>query len=204
MKEEFSKARAQYLQKLERGGTPSPAKHGSFLFLINSQEACEKAFVNILGLADTNGHKSKTWNHERSKFLGDAEDDSILEDVKISRRAKRDHAYSYIKRVVDSEITDRSAFRNQANTIFLPYRKARFFYGEYDFYCVHNKIVERGRESTFGRALDDIREAYEKEGKKIKFNSGKGTSSSMYFEVKAIFYVNFLLFMHVCMIRFLR
>lgn len=133
MKNEFCKAREQYTARLERGYAPSPAKDGSFLFLINSQEVCEKAFVNILGVSDTNGHKSKTWNHERLKFLGE-EEESVLEDVKISRRAKRDHAYSYIKRVVDSEIIDRSAFRNQENTIFLPYRRLRFFYGEY--YCV--------------------------------------------------------------------
>ena len=32
---------------------------------------CEKSFVNLLGLADNNGFKLKTWNNEVDIFLGE-------------------------------------------------------------------------------------------------------------------------------------
>lgn len=90
-------------------------------------------------------------------------------------RAKRDHAYAYIKRVVDSAITDRSAFKDQENTIFLPYRRPRFFYGEYDWYCRNLDDRRRARESTFRRALDDLKKKYERDTKKkIRFSGARG------------------------------
>ena len=42
-----------------------------FVFLANGVEMCEKSFVNLLGLADSNGFKLKTWNNEVDIFLGE-------------------------------------------------------------------------------------------------------------------------------------
>lgn len=42
-----------------------------FVFLANDVEMCEKAYVNLLGLADSNGYKLKTWINEVDIFLGE-------------------------------------------------------------------------------------------------------------------------------------
>lgn len=42
-----------------------------FVFLANGVEMCEKSFVNLLGLADSNGYKLKTWNNEVDIYLGE-------------------------------------------------------------------------------------------------------------------------------------
>lgn len=42
-----------------------------FVFLVNDEEMCEKSYVNLLGMADNNGYKLKTWNNEVDIFLGE-------------------------------------------------------------------------------------------------------------------------------------
>ena len=103
-------------------------------------------------------------------------------DTAVAISSKRWHAYAYIKKTVESEIADRTAFKDQENSIYLPYRRLRFFYGEYDWYCKDMKQALRAKESTFRRAFDEVRDKFEKEyGKKIKFNGGKGMNTWYYY-----------------------
>ena len=72
IKKELQRARQQYLDKLQRVGVVDKRKNdNNFTFTVNKNEVCEKAFVNVLGIADLNGHKSKMWNHEVQKFKGE-------------------------------------------------------------------------------------------------------------------------------------
>jgi hypothetical protein len=101
-------------------------------------------------------------------------DTAISEEVSASRCFKRDHCYSFLKDAIDSEIVDSSAFRNQEKTKYMPYRRVRFLYGEYEFICQQHKLPFFASESTFRRAFRDIEKTYADVGIKIKFNSGKG------------------------------
>ena len=112
-------------------------------------------------------------------FEGHAED-NIAENLSISRRTKRDHAYAYILDVVESGVADRSAFEKQEKSLYLPYRRLRFFYGEYDFMCEQKHLPIRATESTFRRAFQELKRKYEDDGMKIKFNSGKGKFMPIY------------------------
>lgn len=68
---ELRKARDQYQARVERIGKAEGDKvSNNLLFQIDGEEVCEKAFINVLGLADRNGQKSKMWNHEIAKFFG--------------------------------------------------------------------------------------------------------------------------------------
>jgi len=91
-----------------------------------------------------------------------------------ARAAKREHAYAYIGRTVESEVMDRSAFRGQGDTLFLPYSKLKYFYHEYNHYCVTNHIPERALESTFQRAFRQLLHDKKKDGITIKLSGGKG------------------------------
>lgn len=108
-------------------------------------------------------------------LAGDVEED-VLETISISRRSKRDHAYSYIEDVVRSGKADRSAFEKQENSVYLPYRRLRFFYGEYLFLCQHKKMPMYAKENTFRRAFNEVKSQFAVKGVKVKFNSGKGKS----------------------------
>ena len=119
-------------------------------------------------------------------FVGEAED-TFEENISASRRAKRDHAYSYITDVVQSGVADRSAFEKQENSLFLPYRRIRFFYGEYSFMCEQKHIPIRASESTFRRAFNELRRQYEGEGIKIKFNTAKGKLLYFIFSCAAVY-----------------
>ena len=68
---EIATARRQYTDHVElHGRSEVDDSKNNLLFMIDGEAICEKAFVNILGLADSNGQKSKMWNHEVSKFFG--------------------------------------------------------------------------------------------------------------------------------------
>jgi hypothetical protein len=118
-------------------------------------------------------------------------------DPKETPSRKRDHAYAYIKGVVDSEIVDRSAYAGQDKTLYLPYRKLRFFYGEYEHNCRELKIDSNlyGKESTFRRAFNALLKDYAKAGIPVKFSEGRGT---IYMCV-AKSYVDFMITFHVLM-----
>jgi len=42
-----------------------------FVFLVHGKSMCEKSYVNLLGLADNKGYKSKIWNDESQIIQGD-------------------------------------------------------------------------------------------------------------------------------------
>jgi hypothetical protein len=91
--------------------------------------------------------------------LGDDTTHNLKDDVPSEHsKAKYLHAYAYIKRTVESEIMDRSAFESQDTSLYLPYRTLNFFYGEYDWYCKHNGIAVRGHETTFRNAYKDLKQ----------------------------------------------
>jgi hypothetical protein len=77
---------------------------------------------------------------------------------------------------VDSAIVDRSAFHGQENSIYLPYRRRNFFYGEYDWICKKRGIVQRAKKTTFKRAFKLLKEnKLKNDSISIKFNQGKGS-----------------------------
>lgn len=94
--------------------------------------------------------------------------------LSTSRREKRNHAYAYIKRLVDSELVDRSAYAGQDKTLILPYRRLRFLYGEYDFFCRTNQIPLRALENTFRRAYRELKEEYAMQNIPVKFSECRG------------------------------
>jgi hypothetical protein len=69
----LKEAREEYFKRLEsQGGAvkTNAKREDNLLFVIDKEEVCEKAYVNILGLASSKGDKSKMWNDEVSKFFG--------------------------------------------------------------------------------------------------------------------------------------
>jgi hypothetical protein len=81
----------------------------------------------------------------------------LKENNPEKRKSKFEHAYAYIKRTVESEIMDRSAFESQDTSLYLPYRTMNFFYGEYDWDCKHNGVLVRGHETTFRNAYKKLK-----------------------------------------------
>jgi hypothetical protein len=47
-----------------------PNLEAPFAFVAGGKRFCEKAFVNLLGLADSTGYKSKAWNQAVQRFKG--------------------------------------------------------------------------------------------------------------------------------------
>lgn len=91
-------------------------------------------------------------------------------------RTKRDHAVNYIYDLAVSDVVDKSAYQNQDNSIYLPYRTVDYFYGEYLFYCDFNGIIERASSSTFRRAYQEAVALILKQEKLVlKLSGGKGT-----------------------------
>ena len=68
--QELQKANSKYLQLLASGLLAGEDHKTPFVFMANGKAVCEKAFVNILALADNKGNKSKTWTDEVAIFLG--------------------------------------------------------------------------------------------------------------------------------------
>ena len=89
---------------------------------------------------------------------------------------KRNHAYAYMKRLVDSELVDRSAYAGQDKTLILPYRRLRFLYGEYDFFCRTNHIPLRALENTFRRAYRELKQEYAMQNIPVKFSECRGNT----------------------------
>ena len=72
-------------------------------------------------------------------------------------------------------MNDRSAYENCENVYYLPYRNVAFLYGEYDFYCKSNMIVERAKETTFRSAFTEVKKFKLSKNVKIRFSEGKGS-----------------------------
>lgn len=101
-----------------------------------------------------------------------------------------------------SQETDKSAYINQENSMYLPYGKLRFFYGEYCFVCEQrNELGLRASEATFRRAF---KEAYNylKNEKAIvlKFNGGKGMFDILYLFYLGSVFILFVFYSNICRI----
>jgi hypothetical protein len=69
---------------------------------------------------------------------------------------KKEHAYAYIKSIVESDMVDRSAYIGQDKSVYLPYRKVSFFYGEYKFVSKDRGVHLFAGESTFRKAFKQL------------------------------------------------
>lgn len=70
--------------------------------------------------------------------------------------SKKEHAYAYIKSVVESDMVDRSAYQGQDRSIYLPYRAVSFFYGEYQWLYKDRGVLDIAGESTFRKAMKEL------------------------------------------------
>ena len=125
----LKEAREQYFKRLEsQGGAVKTIakKEDNLLFVIDKEEVCEKAYVNILGLASQKVTSRKCGMTKYPKILvciynvyyiitrvlmtflhilichPGHTDTAISEEVSASRCFKRDHCYSFLKDAIDS------------------------------------------------------------------------------------------------------
>ena len=70
---------------------------------------------------------------------------------------------------------DKSAYQGQESSLYLPYRKVNYFFGEYDFFYKSNEAPTRAGESTFRTAYKAVLRAKAKENIHIKLIGGKGS-----------------------------
>ena len=71
---------------------------------------------------------------------------------------------------------DRSAFHGQENSVYLPYRRLNFFFGEYEWVCKSRGILKSSAgASTFRSAWTELKKDKLLSGIRIKFNGGKGS-----------------------------
>lgn len=98
------------------------------------------------------------------------------ESEKLMQSAVYIHARAYIEEIVESDLCDKSAYMGEDKSLYLPYRRVGFFYGEYDYWCKANAFPERAQETTFRKAFKDyVNFRKEKDGYSIKLSSGKGS-----------------------------
>ena len=89
---------------------------------------------------------------------------------------KMEHAYAYIKTIVESDMVDRSAYMGQDNSVYLPYRKVSFFYGEYKYQSKDRGVYNFAGESTFRKAYRLlVKDKKIKDNVMVKLSSGKGS-----------------------------
>ena len=67
---ELKTAHQEFLMRLNSGGIKGSEYSEPFYFKINSKEVCEKAFTNVLGLADKAGNIFIPWKEESAIFQG--------------------------------------------------------------------------------------------------------------------------------------
>lgn len=101
-------------------------------FKVGGKQVCEKAFANIIGMADANGFKNKVWNDVAKNFKSSSLTGQQCGTTKHTRTTKSriedkessklEHAYAYILKVVDSMVMDKSAHANYGNHSYLPYK----------------------------------------------------------------------------------
>jgi hypothetical protein len=77
---------------------------------------------------------------------------------------------------VESEVVDRSAYRGQDNSVYLPYSKNLYFYHEYKYFYDQQVENLQASESTFYRALKQLIKDQAALSKPIcvKLSGGKG------------------------------
>lgn len=96
-------------------------------------------------------------------------------------KMKLDHAYAYICREVKSDIVDHSALMGQSSSVYLPYRRLSYFFGEYQYFCALTAVdvCEVAGQNTFNRAfLIACKAIYAQDHVVVKFNGGKGKCSA--------------------------
>ena len=180
MMDEIQKARERYMKKAAAESIDPKEYPKQLIFMANDIEMCEQAFANMLGVCTLDGYRSKTWVSVvdeviGGKFLLKHKKSKKKTYIKDSKMFKRDHAYSYQKNVVESEVMDRSAFAAHSNYYYLPYATERAFYGEYAHWCKAMKIVERAQEATFKRAFKMLIADKAKDGIQLRLSGGKGS-----------------------------
>ena len=67
---ELTRASTDYAAMLKAGAIKEGEFESPFVYRVNNKVVCEKAFVNVIGMADINGFKLKTWIHEEAIFTG--------------------------------------------------------------------------------------------------------------------------------------
>jgi len=104
-------ARRDYLTRCASQEFDSSIYPNQLCFVLNDGTlVCEKAFVNVLGMANAKGEKQKTWKSTLSNFLHDKENPTkrkkeFSNTEKSSR--KYEDAYAYILSVAESDVCDR-------------------------------------------------------------------------------------------------
>lgn len=94
---------------------------------------------------------------------------------KDSRAAKKEHAFAYQLKVIESLVVDFTAKANFDNYIYLPYASITAYYGEYEYICKSVEEPLRASYTTFVRAFKDLKVKKEKEkGIKIRLSGGSG------------------------------
>ena len=105
---------------------------GQLCFKVGGLQVCEKAFANIVGMADGNGFKNKVWVEESRNFVESSLSGKCgtRRTAKVERKdtesSKLEHAYAYILKVVESNIMDKSAHAHYDNHSYLPYHSGMF------------------------------------------------------------------------------
>lgn len=133
IKDALREARRKYLLNASLEGEVDQAQFpGQLCFVVGGVQVCEKAFANILGMADTNGFKNKAWVSEAKAFMessltgqcGTRSRKTIGAEMESSRL---EHAYAYILKVVESMVMDKSAHVNYDNHSYLPYHSGNAY-----------------------------------------------------------------------------
>jgi hypothetical protein len=148
------------------------------IFEVNGKEVCSKYFANVVGMVDSNGYKNKQWVDETKIYLNlkpsKEEKDQKKRSANGSRREKREHAYAYILKVVDSQIMDKSAYANYENHLYLPYHTLTSFFDEYVYLCNQAKAPMYAQVSTFSLAMGQVKRDKKRKGISIRLSGAKG------------------------------
>ena len=111
-------------------------------FMVGKEQVCEKAFANIVGMADVRGFKNDVWRNEAKNFkefsitgmCSAAKRSTGKRSTGLSNKhaadtesSKLEHAYAYILQVVESMVMDKSAHANYGNHSYLPYHTGIVF-----------------------------------------------------------------------------
>ena len=172
-------ARDEYVRRGR--ATSKDQEESGFVFIVGGKDVCEKAFANLLGLADLNGSKGRMWYDCLKIFNGEKVKEStksLYLNNDLSHAPKREHAFAYILDIIESgNMCDRSAMVGHHQTLYLPYLRKRFFFGEYEYFCKNFMVPlhQRAQEKTFTRAFNEVVAFKKLEGVTIAFSSGKGS-----------------------------
>jgi hypothetical protein len=89
-------------------------------------------------------------------------------------RAKREHAYAYILKTVESQTMDKSAHANYDNYLYLPYHTLSAFFDEYVYLSRRLKYIDYAQRSTFASAMEEVIKNKKRDNVHIRMSAGKG------------------------------